>query len=149
MKYYYKINRSKLLFLIYLLITSLGITILASCGGSETKTEFTVVKNSTFPAAVDKGMAEKGKKIFTEKCMSCHKYDQKFVGPALGEVTKRRTSDYILSQILYPDVMIKSNDTVKVLLQKHLTPMPNQHLKMDEAKCVYEHLRDVAAGGNK
>ena len=46
--------------------------------------------------------------------------------------------------------MIKNNDTIKALIAQFPTPMANQHLSMDQAKAVYEHLRSVAAnGGNK
>ena len=122
-----------------------------SCGGGSDKKaeEFTVVKNTQVSATIDKAMAEKGKLIFQTKCSACHKYDVRFVGPSIGKVTERRTADYILSQILYPEQMIAKNDTVKALLGVYMTQMTNQHLTPDDARTVLEHLRDVAAGGGK
>ena len=35
--------------------------------------------------------ADAGKKLFKANCASCHKLDKKLIGPALGEVTQRRT----------------------------------------------------------
>ena len=118
-----------------------------SCSESN-KDGYTVLKDVKINP-FNKELADRGKKIFAEKCASCHKYDKKLVGPALGDVVKRRSPDYILSQMLYPEKMIASNDTVKALLAIHLTSMPNQHLTINDAKAVYDHLRDVANGGGK
>lgn len=120
--------------------------VLSGCGGGGNKPEeFTVVKGTTL-GALDQSLAEKGKKVFSEKCAACHKYDTRLVGPPLGTVVKRRTPDYIMSQILHPDQMIANNDTTKALLATYLTQMPNQHLTEPEARAVLEHLRSVAEG---
>ena len=115
------------------------------CSGSEDKNgEYTVEKNLKVEATINSAKAEAGKKIFTEKCAACHKLDTKFVGPPLREVAKRRSFEYIVSQIMHPELMIKNNDTTKVLLTKYLTQMPNQHLSIEEAMSVLEYLREVS-----
>lgn len=43
--------------------------------------------------------AEAGKKLFKANCASCHKLDKKLVGPALGDVTQRRTEEWLLKWI--------------------------------------------------
>jgi len=131
-----------------LLISFICLSVMISCSGSSEGGDFTAIKG------VDAGqfnqtLANQGKKIFSEKCASCHKYDVKLVGPPLGTVVKRRTVDYIFSQILHPEQMIAKNDTVKALLAKYMTSMPNQHLNMLDAKAVYNHLLDVSNGGGK
>ena len=130
------------------LVLVLSVFVLVSCGGGSEGGEFTVIKDTKL-GPINQAQAEQGKKIFAEKCASCHKYDIKLVGPPLGDVVKRRSTDYILSQILYPEQMIANNDTVKALLGKYMTNMSNQHLSMLDAKAVLEHLRIVAENGGK
>ncbi len=43
--------------------------------------------------------AEAGKKLFKANCASCHKLDKKLVGPALGDVTQRRSEEWLLQWI--------------------------------------------------
>ncbi len=43
--------------------------------------------------------AEAGKKLFKANCASCHKLDKKLVGPALGDVTQRRSEEWLLKWI--------------------------------------------------
>jgi mono/diheme cytochrome c family protein len=137
-------NNTKLLFIALLV---LSVLLIASCSGGGDG-EFTVIKGTEI-GPFNAAQAAIGKKIFSEKCASCHKYDVKLVGPPLGTVVKNRSVDYILSQILHPDKMIANNDTTKALLAKYLTQMPNQHLNMIEAKAVFMHLMDVSNGGGK
>jgi cytochrome c551/c552 len=132
-----------------LIITAFAFIALVSCG-EKTKPEYTVLKDVNITGPVNPALAADGEKVFKEKCTACHKYADKYVGPPLGKVTERRTANFILSQILYPEQMIKNNDTIKALIAQFPTPMANQHLSMDQAKAVYEHLRAIAAnGGNK
>ncbi|HRP03029.1 MAG TPA: cytochrome c [Candidatus Kapabacteria bacterium] len=136
-------------------------TFIISCGGSEnsgsenngsepqatsetksTKEFLTVDKYEV--GALNPELAAKGKEIFASKCTACHKYDTRLVGPALGEVTKRRSPEFILSMITHPDEMLKNNDTAKALLAQYMTPMTNQNITLDDAKAIFEHLRDVS-----
>jgi mono/diheme cytochrome c family protein len=52
----------------------------------------------TSQAAID-GDAANGKKIFKAQCAACHKLDKKLVGPALGDVTTRRSEEWLLKWI--------------------------------------------------
>ena len=40
-----------------------------------------------------------GKKLFNTNCASCHKLDKKLVGPALGDVTQRRSEEWLIAWI--------------------------------------------------
>ena len=75
---------------------------------------------------IDASMAGAGKEIFETKCNACHKYDERYVGPALGKVTHRRTPEYVMNMILDTETMIENDDTVKCLMQEYLMRMPNQ-----------------------
>lgn len=46
------------------------------------------------------GNAENGKTLYNANCASCHKLDKKAIGPALGEVTERRTVEWLQKWIV-------------------------------------------------
>lgn len=113
------------------------------------KATYGKIQNVEVGAGIDGKMASAGKEIFESKCASCHKYDERFVGPALGKVTQRRTPEYVMNMILDTETMIDNDDTVKCLLQEFLMRMPNQNVNEQDARSVLEHLRDVAAKSGK
>jgi cytochrome c len=129
---------------------------LASCGPSErkepsaasntqqAKPSYGKIKDVQMDPAVNAALAAKGEKIFSVICSACHKLDQRYVGPALGGVYKRRTPVYIMNMILDTEVMIQNDDTVKCLLQTYLTKMPNAQVNEQDARSVLEHLRKVS-----
>jgi cytochrome c1 len=90
---------------------------------------------------VDPALASKGKALFETKCTACHKMDTTYVGPALGEVTTRRTPAYIMNMILNPQEMVERHPIAKKLLAERMTFMANQGLTVDEARAVVEFLR--------
>ncbi len=49
--------------------------------------------------AVDAAQQKEGRQLFKTLCASCHKLDKKLVGPALGNVSDRRSSDWLKSWI--------------------------------------------------
>jgi len=93
---------------------------------------------------IDPVLAKTGLETFTTKCSACHKIDERYVGPALGDVTTRRTPAYIMNMILNPEEMIQKHPEAKALLAQFMTPMANQHLTEDEARAVLEYLRQQA-----
>lgn len=95
-------------------------------------------------ATPDHEMAEDGEEVFQQKCGACHKMGEKYVGPALGDVTKRRTPAYIMNMILNPQEMVERHPIAKQLLAEHMTFMPNQGLTREEAREVVEYLRTQA-----
>lgn len=141
----------------------LGSLCLAACGGGETPPAAAAKPGGATPAsltefemehgigpvtepltlgAVNHEMAEAGEKLFEIKCAACHKLKEKYVGPALGDVTARRSPAFIMNMILNPQGMIERHPAVKELLAQHLTFMPNQGLSRDEARQVVEYLRN-------
>lgn len=94
---------------------------------------------------VDHELAEKGEKIFAEKCSACHKMEEKYVGPALGGVTARRTPTYVMNMIMAPDVMYTRHPVARQLLAETMTPMPNLGLTQEQARTVLEYLRAEGA----
>lgn len=90
---------------------------------------------------IDKAMAKQGHEVFEHKCAACHKMDERYVGPALGEVTKRRTPAYIMNMALNPQGMVEKHPVTKKLLAEFYTAMPNQQISQDQARQVVEYLR--------
>jgi mono/diheme cytochrome c family protein len=91
-------------------------------------------------------LAAAGKTVFEAKCAACHKIGEKYVGPALGEVTTRRSPTFIMNMVLNPQEMVERHPIAKQLLAETMTNMANQGLSVDEARSVVEYLRTQAKG---
>jgi len=102
------------------------------------------VKEKIELGALDQALADKGKAVFEVKCSMCHKMDTLYIGPALGEVTGRRTPAYIMNMILNPQEMVERHPVAKQLLAERMTFMANQNLTREEARAVLEYLRTQA-----
>jgi hypothetical protein len=98
----------------------------------------------TLDARVDKAMAEKGEEIFEEKCSACHKMTERYVGPAISDVMKRRSPAFVMNMALNPLEMVEKHPETKKLLGEFFVAMPNQGLTKEEAREVLEHLRSQA-----
>ncbi|MFA6235171.1 MAG: cytochrome c [Bacteroidota bacterium] len=103
------------------------------------------IKQVAMDAQVNQQLAKKGEKIFTVICSACHKYDERYVGPALGTVYKRRTPVYIMNMILDTEVMLEKDDSARCLLQTYLVKMPNAQVNEADARTVLEHLRVISS----
>ncbi|MCT8333793.1 cytochrome c [Leptospira sp. 85282-16] len=122
-----------------------------SCGGE--KTEETPTSNagskgigpvtSVTIGALDQVMADRGKKQFEAKCSACHKFEEKVVGPALQDVTLRRTPEWIMNMILNPIEMTQKDPIGQELLGEHLTQMTFQNIKEEEAREILEYFRKM------
>jgi mono/diheme cytochrome c family protein len=88
--------------------------------------------------------AEDGEKLFASKCALCHKMTERYVGPALGAVTQRRTPAYIMNMILNPEEMYTRHPEARKLLAEHMTQMPNLSLTQEQARQIVEYLRTQA-----
>ncbi len=109
------------------------------------KVTYGKIKHVDVGTTIDPGMAKAGLDVFEMKCNACHKYEERYVGPALGKVTDRRTPEFVMNMILDTETMIDNDDTVKCLMQEYLMRMPNQSVDEKDARAVLEHLRDVAS----
>lgn len=89
--------------------------------------------------------AEEGKEVFDQRCGSCHKPNERYVGPALGGVVGRRTPEYVMNMALNPSEMIRRHPEAKKLYATFLVEMPNQGLTPEQARRVVEYLRTLPA----
>ncbi len=101
------------------------------------------VRQVSVGSSVDRKLAEEGEELFTTKCSACHKLDRRYVGPALGEVTKRRTPAYVMNMILNPTEMTAQHPVAHQLLATMMTQMPNLGLTEPQARAVLEYLRQA------
>ena len=105
------------------------------------------IKEEVKLGTLDLTLANKGKEIFDMKCATCHKLDERYTGPALRDVTKRRSGAFIMNQILNPDENVKRHPEGKKLLAEYLTFMTFQNVTQADARALLEYLR--ASGENK
>lgn len=91
--------------------------------------------------APDPELAEKGEEVFQFSCEACHRMEERFVGPPLGDVLDRRSPTFVLNMILNPEQMAREHPEVRKLLAEYPLIMPFQNISEDEARAVLEYLR--------
>lgn len=92
---------------------------------------------------IDQALVEKGKTIFEGKCTACHKFEERYVGPALAGVTERRNPAWIMNMIMNPQEMTEKDPVAKKLLGEYMTQMVNQNVTEDDARAILEYFRSV------
>jgi cytochrome c len=107
------------------------------------------VKEPIELGAIDAAMAATGKAVFEAKCTACHKLDTLYIGPALGEVTARRSGAFIMNMILNPQEMVERHPVAKQMLAERMSFMANQGLTREEARAVLEYLRTQSKNAPK
>ncbi len=97
--------------------------------------------------SIDPALAAVGEADFTTSCTTCHKLDERYVGPPLGDVITRRSPEWIMNMILAPDKMIVSDPDARALFTEYNgIPMTNQNLTQERARAILEYLRQTAEG---
>ncbi len=99
------------------------------------------IKEKVNLGQLDAIKAAAGKKLFETKCSQCHKFDEKYTGPALRNVTKKRTPEYILNNILNPEEMANKHPEAKKLVALHATKMTFQNVTQEDAMKILEYFR--------
>ena len=94
---------------------------------------------------LNKKWVDEGKGIYNNTCVVCHDLDQKKIGPALKNITKQRSPEFIMNLLLNTAQMQKEDPTVKALLKEYNNlPMQDPNLNQAKARAVLEYLRSVA-----
>jgi len=138
-----KNHNAKLLILIFTFIIS-SVIIFYGCGGDDPELGIGPVKEVKLDPQINQELVAKGKSIFDVKCVTCHKFDEKLVGPPLKNVTKRRKPEWIMNQILNPEQMLKENMIAKTMAMsgEYPTPMTFQNVTQDDARALLEYFRN-------
>lgn len=141
---------------------------LAACGGSEPPAEAADAPAESSPAAsadeplteveleqgigpirdlelgpIDSEWAAEGEDAFTMKCSACHKLEERYVAPALGDVLERRRPEFVMNMILNANEMVERHPVVRELLAEYYTPMVVQVTEETEARAILEYLRSA------
>jgi cytochrome c551/c552 len=95
---------------------------------------------------VDATLATQGQEIFTTRCTTCHKMDERYVGPALGDVLTRRQPEWVMNMILAPEKMLQGDPQAQAVFAEYNVPMTNQNLTEAEARAIVEYLHQVNSG---
>lgn len=91
---------------------------------------------------IDTVMSDEGSKLFFSKCITCHQLNhERKIGPGLGDVTKRRTPEWIMNQVLNPLEMTHKDSLSRELLSIYLTQMTPMDISEKEARAILEFLR--------
>jgi mono/diheme cytochrome c family protein len=94
-------------------------------------------------AALDQELAATGEEAFTLKCSACHKIEERYVAPPLGDVLTNRRPEFVMNMILNATEMVQRHPEVQKLLAEYYTPMTVQVTEEAEARAILEYLRSV------
>ena len=97
--------------------------------------------------AIDEALAERGEEVFELKCFACHRLEERYVAPQLGNVLERRRPEYVMNMILNPAEMLARHPVAKELLAEYMTMMPDQDITEAEARAILEYIRAEAREG--
>lgn len=92
---------------------------------------------------LDEKMASQGKALFQTHCSVCHHLDERKIGPALRDVTKQRTPEFIMNMILNTSDMEQHDPTAKRLEAEYPLKMPSPDLNKKQSRDLLEYLRSV------
>lgn len=92
---------------------------------------------------IDTVLVSQGQAVFTTKCAACHKLEERYVGPPLGQVLDRRSPEFVMNMMLNPDEMAKKHPEGKDMLAEYFTLMPSQNLTESDARSILEYLRSA------
>ena len=103
-----------------------------------------VITSLDLPDEIDPAMVTKGKEVYDQLCLACHRIGKKFIGPAPNGILERRTPEWVMNMILDPERMVKEDPLAKeLLIEFNGSPMANQGLTEEEARAVLEYFRSL------
>ncbi|MCK8523466.1 cytochrome c [Aquimarina sp. D1M17] len=98
----------------------------------------------TFDENINTVLASKGEQLFKSKCLACHKATQKFIGPPMVGIYKKRSPEWVMNMIMNPDEMLKKDPVAMALLKEYNnTIMLNQNIPEEEARAMAEWFRTL------
>ncbi len=98
----------------------------------------------TFDENINTALASKGEQLFKSKCLACHKATQKFIGPPMVGIYKKRSPEWVMNMIMNPDEMLKKDPVAMALLKEYNnTIMLNQNIPEEEARAMAEWFRTL------
>lgn len=102
------------------------------------------ITSVTLAPEIDQTMASKGKEVYDQMCLACHRVGKKFIGPPPNGILERRTPEWVMNMILNPQEMVQQDPLAKDLLQEfNGSPMSNQGLTEDQTRAILEYFRTL------
>jgi mono/diheme cytochrome c family protein len=88
-----------------------------------------------------------GKQLFVGNCKQCHAINEVVVGPALGNLSERRSNDWIQAFIRNSSKMIQNGDPIAKELyeQYNRTQMPSFNFKQEEMDAILSYIKFESA----
>lgn len=102
---------------------------------------FGPIKKKLYLLPVDQGMAKEGEKIFESKCASCHKLDERYVGPAQRDVLQRISPEFFMNMVINPEENVEKHPHAKEMLGQYMQKMTNQNINLEDARKLLEYFR--------
>lgn len=147
-----------------LLITISTLSLVTACGGDSSESDksnqtqtinkntsglsdwelengFGPVKKKLNLGPIDKTIAAEGEKIFESKCASCHKLDERYVGPAQRDVLRRITPEFFMNMVINPEENVEKHPHTKEMLGQYMQKMTNQNINLQDARKLLEYFR--------
>ena len=93
---------------------------------------------------IDQQLVNRGQRIFRAECMKCHTLDKSVLGPALRDITERRTPEFIMNMTLNPQENVMRHPVLQKYHQQFNQYMTDVGLDSSSARAVLEYLRSVA-----
>ena len=98
-------------------------------------------------APLDEELATAGEEAFTLYCSACHKFEERYIGPELGQVLERRRPEFVMNMVLNANEMVARHPVVREMLAEYFTPMAQQNVSEEEARAILEYIRKNQASG--
>ncbi len=92
---------------------------------------------------IDPKLVDEGDRIFGRECAMCHDLDHPMVGPALRDVARRRSPEFIMNFLLNTVVMEKRDPAARKMVKEYRMAMPKEFLTRKQARALLEYFRDV------
>ncbi len=102
------------------------------------------VKQVSLGEQIDAALAQQGEQLFNTYCTACHRLDERFIGPPLGDVAQRRGPVYLMNVMLNPNGMIQRHPVMQQLVEEYGTLMTDMGLTEEQARAILEYLRHTA-----
>jgi len=92
---------------------------------------------------IDEALAAEGEAAFQLKCSACHRLDERYVAPPLGQVLSRRRPEFVMNMMMNASEMVQRHPVIRELLAEYYTPMTVQVTEVEEARAILEYLRSA------
>jgi len=106
---------------------------------------FGPVKKKLNLGPINKELSKEGEAIFDTKCITCHKLDERYTGPAQRDVLRRVTAEFFMNMVINPDENIEKHPRTKKLLAEYMNKMTNQNVTLKDARALLEYFRVLDA----